>query len=76
VVSLIPDAFDNVCDKRNARPDCIKHLVRLFAWSRAGANPKGGYMAAASLSKLNIYIFLRLSDITCLVIYPSARANN
>jgi len=26
VVSLILDAFDNVCDKRNARPDYIKHL--------------------------------------------------
>jgi hypothetical protein len=52
VVSLIPDAFDNVCDKRNARPDYIKHLVRLIAWSRGGGNPKGGCVAAASLSKL------------------------
>jgi len=31
VISLIPDVFDNVCDKRNAIPDCIKHLVRLIA---------------------------------------------
>jgi len=52
VVSVIPDAFDNVCDKRNARPDCIKHLVRLIAWSRAGANPEGGCWAAAPLSKI------------------------
>jgi hypothetical protein len=58
VVSLIPDAFDNVCDKRNARPDCIKHLVRLIAWSRAGTNPKGDCCAAAPLSKLQKYIYL------------------
>jgi len=52
VVSLIPDAFDNVCNQTNVRPDCVKHLFRLIAWGRAGAKPKGGCWPAAPLSKL------------------------
>jgi hypothetical protein len=40
VVSPISDAFENVYDKRNVRPGCIKPLVRLIAWRTAGANPK------------------------------------
>jgi hypothetical protein len=55
VVSPISDVFDNVYDKRNARPDCIKPLVRLIAWRGAGANPKGGcWSAGPSLQTPNL----------------------